>query len=350
MRNRARQGLGVLVMLAGLWLLPGVGAGEAEAQVISRSGTSAGQFLTIPVGARAAALGSAVTATAEDATALFWNPGALALADRQVMVEHAEWFPGLSHNFAGVVLPLPNKAVVGLHVVALSVDDMEETTFDQEEGTGRFFSAGSYTVGVSYAQFLMDDFAFGGTIKYVHESIDNSSAGGFAIDLGTHFVTPFDGIRFGVRLANFGEKLNIDGRDLTTTVDIDPGSQGNNNQIDARLDTDDFDMPLMLQVGLAWDAVQSRELRATVMADGVSPSDDKQSVNVGVELAFFEELFALQAGLGELFKGDDRMNRYAFGGQVAYSLQSGVKLNIGYALSDHKFLGLTNRFSLKIGF
>lgn len=336
----------LLMLLAGLLV-----AETGFSQVISKTGTTSAQFLNIPVGARPAALGGATTASLNDATAMYWNPGALALVKKnQVMIEHSEWFADLRHNFAGIALPIRNAGVVGIHVISLSMDDMEETTFEQQDGTGRMFGARNYAVGLSYAQFLMENFSIGGTLKYVHESIWNTSAGGFAVDLGTSYVTPLEGICLGVRLANFGQKLNIDGKDLTTTVDIDPTSEGNNSRIDARLATNDFDLPLLLQVGLAWDGYQSRTLRATLMADGMSPSDANQSVNLGLELAFFEELISVQAGLPELFLGDDRMFEFAAGGNVKYEMDNGLDLDLGYALQSHKFLGVTNRFSLKVGF
>lgn len=324
---------------------------DLQAQVISKTGTTSGQFLHIPVGARATALGGAVTASSLDATALVWNPAGIAsVQNRQIMIEHSEWFAGIRHNFVGGVLPLGKAGTIGLHVVALTMDDMEETTFEEQEGTGRTFGAGNYAVGASYARYLMEDFAIGGTIKYVYEKIWNTSAGGWAVDFGTQYVTPFDGMRFGVRIANFGQKLNMEGDDLITTVDIDPGSEGNNNRIDARLATDSFDLPLMLQVGVAYDVLESPIVDVTVMADAISPSDAQQSVNLGTELSFYDGLLSLQAGIPELFLGDDRMFRYAVGGGVRYQMDSGLDLDIGYAMNDHQYLGMTSRFSLKIGF
>ncbi|MDZ7797853.1 MAG: hypothetical protein U5N56_12850 [Candidatus Marinimicrobia bacterium] len=40
-------------------------------------GTTAANFLNVPVGGKAAAMGGAYTAVADDPTALFWNPGAI---------------------------------------------------------------------------------------------------------------------------------------------------------------------------------------------------------------------------------------------------------------------------------
>ena len=337
------------ILLLAVALITGL-AEISQGQAVTRAGTAAGEFLTIPVGTRATALGGAITASSNDATSMYWNPAGLAAIDQnQVSIEHSEWFADLRHNFVGIAYPIQGAGTLGLSVIALTMDDMEETTFEQQEGTGRMFGAYSYSVGLSYAQNLMRNFAIGGTIKYVHEQIWNSSAGGFGIDIGTTYVTPFDDIRFGVRIANFGQKLSIGGDDLNIPVDVDPNSQGNNPNVTGRLDTKDFDLPLMLQVGLAWDGYQSETLRATLMVDGTSPSNNTQSVNVGVELAFFEELFAVQAGLPDLFL-EDRMLEFAVGGNVNYKMQTGLGLNIGYAMLSHKYLGLTNRFSLRIAF
>jgi hypothetical protein len=317
-------------------------------QSITNAGTTAAEFLNIPVGTRGVGVGNAITASVNDATAMYWNPGALAsVRTRQVHVEHSEWFADLRHNFVGLVLPVSGAGTVGLSVSAMTMDDMEETTFNDQDGTGVFFGAYSYSAGVTYAQYLMTDFAIGATVKYIHEQIWNSNSGGFAFDLGTTYVTPFDGIRFGVRFANFGQKLNIDGKDLNFPAQIDDGAgTGRPTQ---RFETRDFDIPMMLQVGLAWDAYQSQVARVTLMADGVSPSNNTQHLNVGVEAAFFEELFAVQAGLPELFL-EDRMFEFAAGGWVNYEVNQGLGLNIGYALQNHKWLGITNRFSLKVNF
>lgn len=324
---------------------------QAEAQVISKKGTSSANFLLIPVGTRAGALGGAATATTADATAMYWNAGALAsVRQTELLVEHSQWIADLQHTFVGFAMPVGSAGTFGLSVVALTMDDMEETIFEQQMGTGRMFGASSYAVGVSYAQYLLPDFAIGGTFKYIHEKIMNSSSSSFAMDVGTSYVTPFDGIRFGVRIANFGSKMNLDGDDLITTVDIDPNAEGNNNRINAKLQTREYSLPLMLQVGLAWDAIDREMVRLTVMADALSPSDNNQSLNVGVEASFYDDLFSLQAGLPELGLGDDRMWLFGAGGSLRYTLGSGQAIQIGYTAQKHEYLGLTNRLSLKMNF
>lgn len=339
-----------IVTILTVLVLIGAIAPQASAQIISKKGTTSANFLLIPVGTRAAALGGATTATVEDGTAMYWNVGALAnVRNTELYVEHSQWIADLQHTYVGFALPAAG-GTLGMSVVALTMDDMEETTFEQQEGTGRMFGASSYAVGLSYARFLLPDFSIGGTVKFITERIMNTSSSSIALDLGTNYVTPFDGIRFGVRIANFGSKMNLDGDDLITTVDIDPNAEGNNNRINARLETKEYALPLMLQVGLAWDAVDREMFRFTVMADALSPSDNNQSVNVGVEASFYKEMISLQAGLPELGLGDDRMWLFGAGAALRYSLNSGQSLQVGYAAQKHEYLGLTNRLSLKVNF
>ncbi|MCC5935565.1 MAG: UPF0164 family protein, partial [Balneolales bacterium] len=123
----------LLVLFAGAFVQPA----QLQAQEISKSGTSAAEFLNIPVGTRATGVGNAITASVNDATAMYWNPGALAgVRDRQVHIEHSEWFADLRHNFVGIVLPVSGAGTLGLSVSALTMDDMEETTMQQQDGTG----------------------------------------------------------------------------------------------------------------------------------------------------------------------------------------------------------------------
>lgn len=331
-------------------MFTGVLVPHVHAQIISKKGTTSANFLLIPVGTRASALGGATTATVDDATAAYWNAGALAsIKSTELYVEHSQWIADLQHTYVGLALPLAG-GTMGLSVVALTMDDMEETTFEQQDGTGRMFGASSYAVGLSYARYLLPDFAIGGTVKFITERIMNTSSSSVAVDLGTNYVTPFDGVRFGVRIANFGGKMNLDGDDLITTIDIDPNSEGNNNRINARLETKQYALPLMLQVGLAWDAIDREMFRFTVMADALSPSDNNQSINVGAELSFYRDMISIQAGLPELGLGDDRMWKFGAGAALRYTLGSGQALQVGYAAQKHEYLGLTSRLSLKVNF
>src|SRR5690606_38294699 len=88
-----RLGLGLVALLA---------AAPASGQ----SGTAAAEFLNVPVGARATAMGGAFGATASDGTALYLNPAGLGALDGPTATfEYAQWYVGSDFNFASVAAP-----------------------------------------------------------------------------------------------------------------------------------------------------------------------------------------------------------------------------------------------------
>lgn len=320
-----------------------------QAQDVKKVGTSAATFLRIPVGVRGAAMGSAFAAIADDPSAMFWNPGGMARIDKiSLFVDHSPWLPGLSFNYVGFVLPLQRFGAVGVNVTAMSTDEMQRTTIDQPMGTGETFSAGSVAVGVAYARNLTDRFSIGANFKYINESILNSSASGFAIDIGTLYDTPFPGVKLGVSISNFGTDMRIDGDDLNVRVDIAPDQEGNNQSVVGRLRTDDFSAPLIMRVGVSWDAIASENNRLTLAIDGLNPNDNAQSVNVGGEYALLNETLILRGGFNELFL-DDREKGLTFGAGVNLEV-SGLDFSGGFAFQDTEHLGAINRFSLTLAF
>ena len=329
-----------------------IGAVDLAAQSVSKTGTTAGNFLKIPVGARSSALGGATVAGVNDPSAMRWNPAAILTMDNpEVMLDHAEWLHSLRHSYLGVVIPVSANQALGINVTALTMDEMEETTFDRPDGTGRMFGAYSYAAGLSYAIKLLPNFSLGANVKFINETIWNSSASGMAFDIGTTYVTPFDDIVFGVSVTNFGQKFRMHGDDLLIPADVDPASSGNNSDVDSYLRTDQFDLPLALRAGLMWNAYDTQHIRLTLMVDGQSPSDNFQNVSVGAEIAFLDELILFRGGVPEIgLPEDDRMFEFALGAGLNYSFGDNLAFSFGYAYQQHKHLGGTNRVSASVAF
>jgi hypothetical protein len=322
----------------------------AGAQEVSKVGTSAATFLKIPVGARAAALGGAYVAVSDDPTALFWNPGGLPRIEKAaLLMDYSPWLPGIQHNFFGMVLPVGDIGTIGLSLTSLGTDKMDVTTRQNPMGTGETFDAQFIAVGFSYGRYLTDRFSIGATLKFINERIYNSEAFGIAVDIGTIYNTPLPGLKLGFNVSNFGTKMRIGGEDLNVRHDIDGTIGGNNESIVARLKTDEFDLPLLMQVGVSYEIFASEGNKLLVMADGVNPSDNTPSINSGLEFATFNDMFILRGGYTELFL-EDQEKGLTLGLGFNTEMESLLRLNIGYSYQAFKHLPDVSRYSIMIYF
>jgi hypothetical protein len=317
----------------------------------SKVGTTAAQFLKIGVGARAMGLGGSFTALANDVTSLYWNPAGITnINNFSLAVSHSEWFAEISHDFAGIVLPLSTSDIIALNVIALNTGEQEVTTVIQPEGTGVFYDVSDLTIGLSYARALTDRFSVGLTVKYIQQNLYNESASTFAVDIGTNLRTGFHNLIIAMSMTNFGGNMKLEGRDLITISNTHNQSSGSYNP-DARLKTEPWPLPLMFRVGIAMDliggsdpVIDSEMNRFTMAIDGVHPNDNTEKVNIGGEYAWNETVFAR---LG--YKINYDVEKWTFG--------VGVKIDLGtqqagfdYALVDFRDLGKVSQFSLQVSF
>ncbi|HWP82579.1 MAG TPA: PorV/PorQ family protein [Bacteroidota bacterium] len=315
-------------------------------QNLTKTGTTAAKFLSIPVGARALGMGGAFVALADDATGMYWNPAGIARAkQREVVLAHTEWIADIDFNYAGVILPLRDLGTVGVSFTSLNAGEMERTTEDQPDGIGEYFSAGSFAIGISFARNLTNWFSIGGNVKYISETIWNSGATGFAVDLGTLFTTPFPGLTFGAGISNFGGKMQIIGEDLLVQKDISP-NKGNNPNINANLTTERFDLPLNLRIGIAYEAFADDWHTLVVAADASHPNDNAESINTGVEYSFFSRMIFIRAG----YKGfglREHEEEFTLGTGIQYNVSEELGFKFDYAYES--FGRLKNIHKLALG-
>lgn len=337
-------GIGALLCVVLLW------SSGAFAQTVTKVGTTAGKFLSIPVGPRALGMGGAFVSIADDATSMYWNAGGTAkLRGAELVMAHTLWLADIKLNYVGLVVPMGRMGNVGLNVTALTMDEMEVTTEEQPEGSGASFSAGSFALGVTYARNLTDWFSIGANLKFVSEHIWNSSATGVAVDLGTLFTTPFRGIRLGASISNFGSKMQVSGDDLLVQKDIDAQRQGNNPNINARLSTDEFDLPLLLRIGISADLVNTEEQKLTVAVDGAHPNDNDEYVNVGGEYEVLNRMVVLRGGYKSLFTRDSE-EEFTVGGGIRYEPTGRLGVRVDYAYESFQRFDGVHKFSILLAF
>ncbi len=321
------------LIFVSLFAVLGVGLPCASVHAQAKVGTTAASFLGIAVGPRATGMGGAFVASGADASAMYWNPGALSRGGQsQILGATTNWLVDTKFNWVGLKLAVDRDNAIGLSVTQLDYGEDLVTTVAQPDGTGERWTAQDIAVGVSYSRNLTDRFSIGGSLKYISQRIWNESATALAFDLGLMFVTPFDGMRLGMSLSNFGSDMQLQGKDLVRRIDLDPETTGNNNTIVASLKTDGWELPLFVRAGVAYDLYTTNDFLVIVATDVVRPNDNDMMVNVGGEISFQNMLF-VRAGYKSLFLADAQEGLTA-GIGVLYPIFGTTAASIDFTYQD----------------
>ena len=201
------------LMLVGLCLslLPG----RAQATPESRAAVL---FLLIEPGARAIGMGETYVAIADDATASYFNPAALAGQSRKkVNFTHSKWLPGLaddlSYEFLAYSMPVEDWGNVGVNVALLNLGEQIRT--DERGNNQGTFRSYDMALSAAYGADIGDNMSAGIGLKFIRSNLADQGAGiergkgvgnSFAADFGLLWrLTP--SIRFGAALRNLGPKI-----------------------------------------------------------------------------------------------------------------------------------------------
>lgn len=320
------------------------------AKSVTKAGTTAAGFLAIDVGSRGTAMGSAYVSVANDATAMYWNPAGIArLNNFEAVFSNSRWIADLTFNFAGIVFPIENVGNLGLNATFLTMaEQIERTTIASPDGTGEYFDAGSYAFGLSYARNLTERFSIGFNVKYINERMYHSTAYGFALDVGALFDTNFQGLKLGMSISNYGTKMKLDGFDTQVQHDIAPSIHGNNANINARLETNSYDLPLMFRFGISMDVLKGLYKSNFILsADALHPSDDYEYVNLGAEYILYE-IFSLRAGYKELFSEDTEQG-LTLGAGIRYNISGATTIFFDYSYIDFGVFSDIHMFNIGFG-
>ena len=317
---------------------------------VSKVGTTAAAFLSIGVGARANAMGGAYTSIADDVTALFWNPAGIAtMRQSQVALIHSDWIADLSHDFIGIAIPLGNLGTVGFSLNALTMDDIEVTTPDYPEGYGEWASSNDMAIGATYARTLNDRLSIGGTVKYIRSQLWHMTASTMAVDLGITFTDLFDFFKIGAAISNMGGKMRYFGRDTFVYHDIVENEAGNNEKIDADLQTGSYNIPITFRAGISAVVNRDSQMPLLFAVEFFEPSDNVRSLNVGCEWAYFDKIF-LRGGYSSLFEDDTEKGLTLGGGLKLRVPRSLINIYLDYSYEDFGLFDNTQKFSLCVGF
>jgi hypothetical protein len=214
-------------------------------------------FLMIWPAARPTSMGGAFAAIADDASAIYYNPGGLAFMERtNATLMHCNWLPGLYqgmyYEYAGLTHNLRDRGTVGGSVTYLTTGETDVIN-ERNEFLGRYTTFDVAVTG-AYGYPVLPNLGAGVGAKFIYSFLVPDwvwrvmpelgiSRGGigitWALDAGLLYK-PFDFLNVGLSLANAGPDISY-----TDTGEDDP-------------------LPWMLRAGVAYTPVNSKLVRVTV--------------------------------------------------------------------------------------
>ena len=198
----------------GLLLILGGYAGTANAQA-----EAGAQSLLIAPGARSDAMGRAYVAVANDANAVWWNPGALAFTTgHDVSSMYARLVPDLAEDvffsYTSYAQHVEGWGGIGFSLGYLSYGKSIATDVDGNElGT---FTSYEVAPTIAYGTELMNNMGFGVALKFVRVDLapadktqDRAQGAGssFAADVGALYKVPQLKSSIGLAIQNLGPNI-----------------------------------------------------------------------------------------------------------------------------------------------
>lgn len=242
----------------------------------SESGGQAGAFLRIPVGARPAGLGNAFVAVANDASALYFNPGGIYQLEGTTFSGMYSLM-SMDRNFyqGSLIYSHESYGSFGLMFTCFTVGKIDGRDLSGNQ-TGDF-SNNEIAFSLTYGRKIISFLGLGGSIKYIHHSLDNYKATGLGFDVGAFSKFELEDlfinqISFGISLSNLSASLKWD--------------------TDSSLEET---IPLTLRYGAGLQFTLSKV--RFLLAGGITQTtDEKQKVNAGVETWLIKN-FGIRVGL-----------------------------------------------------
>jgi hypothetical protein len=180
-------------------------------------GSEGGAFLLRPVGARAVGLAHAVVARRDGSEGLWWNPAALAAADRrEVAIHHSQDFFATGDALT-LIVPSTLLGVFAIAADLQNYGEQENTTDPTLPSTGTVLTR-SFVLSASYAASIGNRATTGLAFKVVQMRVDctgpcdfpNEVAQTFAIDAGAQVeVGGSRRVILGAAVRNMGLALQV---------------------------------------------------------------------------------------------------------------------------------------------
>lgn len=280
------------------------------------NGTSAAEFLKAGAGAKASAMGEACSALVDDASAIYWNPGALSvLPGRSATLMHAASVESTAYSFGAYAQKIGDLWGAGAAVqyqTAGSLTGRDENGFETAGFSPKdsaLIVAGARKVG---------PLSLGLGIKQVQSKIIDS-ASTVTGDVGVLWPGLMGGkLSAALTATNLGGKITYD--------------------------KESEDLPSAFRLGFGYRPSD----RWALGLDAASPNDGDTYFAAGAERIFMKtEAYSLAARAGYNTRSTDAGSLSGFAAGLGFGLRG---LSVDYAFLPMGDLGQVHRVSMSYGF
>lgn len=269
-----------------------------------KRGSAGATELLINPWARSSGMAGAHTAGVKGVEAMNLNIGGLALnRGTELVYSHTKWLSGSDINIHSLGFSQSvgdNGGVIGLSLMSMNLGEIPYATTDMPDQDVTY-KISLMNIGLSYAKKFSNSIYGGITVRVISESVPNASAMGVAFDGGVQYRTTIGNdeyadeetgnFRVGVALRNVGPDMKYSGDGLAYRGMVENGNF--NQSIEQR--TEAFEIPSLLNIGIAYDLNFTEEHRLTLAGNFNSNSFSGDQIQGGVEYGF-KNMFMVRGG------------------------------------------------------
>ena len=306
--------------------------------------------MLIPVGARGIATGGAFVSNLTGLESVYYNPAGLDRSNgSEAIFSYMNYIADVNVSYFGAGASLGDFGSIALTLKSLDFGDIPITTSEYPDGDGRTYSPGFLTVGLTYSKVITDRISIGTNFKLITESIENTSANGFAVDFGVQYRLD-NQISIGATLKNIGANMSYSGAELQQATQIGGTSAGSPAGT-FEVVSEAFQIPSYFELSASYKFAMNEQNNLLLGSTFTANNSLEDAVNFGLEYGFMQ-MFFLRGGYN-LSMGGNANSIYGFtaGAGVDYKVGSGVGIAFDYAYRDVKDFPTSNHiFTVKLAF
>jgi hypothetical protein len=278
-------------------------------QIFADAGKYSGTFIFLPATTRSAAMNNTLTANANDANAIFYNPAFLADdINNEMNFMHKILYADITHQSISGIYKLNQSSGIGIGINYINYGkiNITEVSNGNPEYTENTNSAYGLLLNLSYGRKISDNFFTGAGLKLINESISGYSGNAYSLYIGT--------------LYRINNRLQIGTYTDIITTDIE-------------YKTKKEKVPDKYSLGLNYKILDNLNFNI----EGIKLSDDSFKANTAFEYTLNN--ITLRNGITI---GKEKEGRYSFG--LGFKL---LNIKIDYAYTIQSKLKNVHTFGLK---